>query len=50
MDWNISLNGETALIVGGTRNIGLSIAEAIKGAGANVCIVGGSDYLSLIHI
>ena len=44
MDWNISLNGETALIVGGTRNIGLSIAEAIKGAGANVCIVGGSDY------
>ena len=30
MDWNISLNGETALIVGGTRNIGLSIAEAIN--------------------
>jgi len=37
------LEGETALVVGGTRNIGLAIAQALKGAGASVCVVGGSD-------
>ncbi|MBH98304.1 MAG: short-chain dehydrogenase [Rhodospirillaceae bacterium] len=47
MDWNINLKGETALIVGGTRNIGLSIAEALKASGAHVCIVGGSDNSAL---
>ena len=40
---NLDLTGETALIVGGTRNIGLAIAHALLGAGANVCVVGGSD-------
>ena len=47
MNWGISLDGETALVVGGTRNIGLSIAEALHGAGAAVCIVGGSDHAAL---
>ena len=37
------LEGETALVVGGTRNIGLAIAQALHAAGANVCVVGGSD-------
>jgi len=47
MSWDINLNGETALVVGGTRNIGLSVAEALKSAGADVCIVGGSDHAAL---
>ncbi|MFP6829678.1 MAG: SDR family NAD(P)-dependent oxidoreductase [Gammaproteobacteria bacterium] len=37
------LEGETALVAGGTRNIGLAIAQALHAAGANVCVVGGSD-------
>jgi 3-oxoacyl-[acyl-carrier protein] reductase len=44
---NVDLTGETALIVGGTRNIGLAIAHALLGAGANVCVVGGSDSEAL---
>jgi 3-oxoacyl-[acyl-carrier protein] reductase len=47
MSWDIDLNGETALVIGGTRNIGLSIAEALQSAGASVCIVGGSDQTAL---
>ena len=47
MSWNINLDGETALVVGGTRNIGLSIAEALQSAGAAVCVVGGSDKAAL---
>lgn len=47
MNWNVNLKGETALVVGGTRNIGLSIAEALQSAGAAVCIVGGSDPAAL---
>ena len=39
----IDLSGETALVTGGTRNIGLSIAKTLKTAGANVSIIGGSD-------
>jgi 3-oxoacyl-[acyl-carrier protein] reductase len=47
MDWNIDLSGETALVVGGSRNIGLSIAAALKSAGAAVAIVGASDREAL---
>jgi len=43
MSSNIDLTGETALVVGGTRNIGLAIAEALLDAGASVCVIGGSD-------
>lgn len=43
----MNLGNENALIVGGTRNIGLGIAKALKGAGAGVCIVGGSDEEAL---
>ena len=47
MNWNVDLQGETALVVGGTRNIGLSIAQALQSAGAAVAIVGGSDQTAL---
>ena len=39
----IDLSNETALVTGGTRNIGLSIAKNLKAAGARVGIIGGSD-------
>jgi len=39
----INLSNETALVTGGTRNIGLSIAKNLKAAGARVGIIGGSD-------
>ena len=45
----MNLEGETALVVGGTRNIGLAVAKALRGAGANVCVVGGSDSAALAH-
>lgn len=47
MSWNIDLEGETALVVGGTRNIGLSVAQALQSAGAAVFVVGGSDDAAL---
>lgn len=47
MSAQIDLNGETALIIGGTRNIGLAVAEALQGAGAAVCVVGASDQRAL---
>jgi NAD(P)-dependent dehydrogenase (short-subunit alcohol dehydrogenase family) len=47
MNWNIDLRGETALVIGGTRNIGLSIAQALQAAGAAVAIVGSSDQAAL---
>jgi 3-oxoacyl-[acyl-carrier protein] reductase len=43
------LEGETALVVGGTRNIGLAIAQALHAAGANVCVVGGTDSEALTN-
>ena len=43
MSWNVDLRGETAIVTGGSRNIGLAIAEAFRSAGARVCIVGLSD-------
>jgi 3-oxoacyl-[acyl-carrier protein] reductase len=47
MNWNIDLGGETALVIGGTKNIGLAVAQALKSAGAAVAIVGGSDQAAL---
>ncbi len=44
---NVNLDGETALVVGGTRNIGLAVAKALRAAGAKVCVVGGSDSAAL---
>ncbi len=43
----MNLEGETALVVGGTRNIGLAVAASLRDAGAKVCIVGGSDPSAL---
>jgi 3-oxoacyl-[acyl-carrier protein] reductase len=43
MSWNVELGGETAIVTGGSRNIGLAIAEALRSAGARICIVGLSD-------
>jgi 3-oxoacyl-[acyl-carrier protein] reductase len=37
------LTGKNALVTGGTRGIGLAVAEALLGAGANVAICGRSE-------
>lgn len=47
MSWNIDLSGHTAVITGGTRNIGLAVARALRAHGARVCVVGGSDASAL---
>jgi NAD(P)-dependent dehydrogenase (short-subunit alcohol dehydrogenase family) len=47
MTWNLELGGHTAVITGGTRNIGLAIAKGLQHHGAAVCIVGGSDSSAL---
>src|ERR1700730_2380496 len=39
---NTFLAGKNALVTGGTRGIGLAVAEALLGAGANVAICGRS--------
>ena len=43
----VDLKGETALVTGGSRNIGLAIAETLRAAGARVCLVGLSDQKTL---
>ncbi|HJP35876.1 MAG TPA: SDR family NAD(P)-dependent oxidoreductase, partial [Gammaproteobacteria bacterium] len=45
----VNLAGETAVVVGGTRNIGLAVTRMLRGAGANVCAVGGSDTEALTN-
>ncbi|MCE8030439.1 SDR family NAD(P)-dependent oxidoreductase [Billgrantia desiderata] len=47
MSWNLELGGHTAVITGGTRNIGLTIAKGLQYHGARVCIVGGNDQKAL---
>ena len=47
MSWNVELGGETAIVTGGSRNIGLAVAEAFRSAGARVCVVGLSDRNAL---
>lgn len=42
-NWTIDLSGHCAIVTGGSRNIGLSIAQAFRHCDAKVCIVGGSD-------
>jgi 3-oxoacyl-[acyl-carrier protein] reductase len=45
--FGIDLTGETALVTGGSRNIGLEIAAAFRSAGARVCVVALSDREAL---
>lgn len=45
--WSVDLAGETAIVTGGSRNIGLAIAEAYRSVGARVCVVGVSDSKAL---
>lgn len=47
MTWNADLGKETALVTGGTRNIGLAIAKSLRRAGARVCVVGATDKRAL---
>jgi len=47
MNWNVELTGETALVIGGTRNIGLAVAQALQSAGAAVAVIGRSDQTAL---
>lgn len=42
-----TLAGEGALVIGGTRNIGLAISETLKNAGAEVYIAGHADEAQL---
>ncbi|APX91544.1 hypothetical protein BWR19_00450 [Halomonas sp. 1513] len=47
MSWTLDLQGHTAVVTGGTRNIGLAIAQGLRHHGARVCIVGGADRAAL---
>lgn len=45
----LDLEGHTAVVTGGTRNIGLAIAQGLRHHGARVCIVGGADREALVR-
>jgi 3-oxoacyl-[acyl-carrier protein] reductase len=47
MSWSVDLRDETALVTGGSRNIGLAVAEALRSAGARVSLAGRSDRIAL---
>lgn len=47
MELSVDLRAETAIVTGGTRNIGLAIAEVLRAAGARVCVIGLSDQAAL---
>lgn len=46
-NWTIDLDGHCAIVTGGTRNIGLAIAQALRHCGAKVCLVGRADQEAL---
>ena len=43
MDTHAQLKGRTAVVTGGSKGIGLAIAAAFAGAGANVAITGRDE-------
>ena len=43
----MDLSKEVALVTGGSRNIGLAIAQTLRASGARVCIWGSSDAAAL---
>lgn len=47
MTWTLNLAGHVAVVTGGTRNIGLAIAQGLRSHGARVCVVGGGDPAAL---
>ena len=47
MPYQTDLSKDVALVTGGSRNIGLAIAEILRASGARVCIWGGSDAEAL---
>ena len=47
MSLSPDLGAEVALVTGGSRNIGLAIAQTLRAAGARVCIWGASDPAAL---
>jgi 3-oxoacyl-[acyl-carrier protein] reductase len=47
MPYRINLEGEVALVTGGSRNIGLAIAQALVDSGAKVCIWGRTNIEAL---
>ena len=52
-DFQMTLSGKLAVITGSTSGIGLGIARAVAGAGADVVLnsfTNTDDDLSLIHI